>query len=373
MTTGVATSRDSTPVLDQLRLTSWPPPHWHGVETGTAVTWAWILAASLPAISAVMNYGEPALAMIVISIVTSLVTEGGICLVLSNRVRTGPGWESHALLTGLLVALTLPYKSGDWFWQTPIVASVSATLIGRVLGGGHGNYLWQPVAIGRVFVQLVFASSVTYGLTTVPVRAHAPSAVEALVSLAGGSVAFQEPGRSPVTVLIRDYLPPWGFSLFGLPTEGVGPPLGGGTIVLLVSCLFLAWRGHVRLECVIAAIAAATAAAILLPISSGPDGGLIWAPGLTVDEGLLVGLVYVLYHLTSGELPLVVLLLAGDTVCSPLTSRGQRWFGVGIGALTILLRMHGMAEMAGYWALLAMNTLVPLIDRYSRRRVLGAS
>jgi Na+-translocating ferredoxin:NAD+ oxidoreductase RnfD subunit len=67
----------------------------------------------------------------------------------------------------------------------------------------------------------------------------------------------------------------------------------------------------------------------------------------------------------------VFLLLTGDSVSSPLTSRGQRWFGVGLGALAIALRNYGLAGTAGYWALLAMNTLVPLIDGRTKRRVYG--
>ena len=78
-----------------------------------------------------------------------------------------------------------------------------------------------------------------------------------------------------------------------------------------------------------------------------------------------------LYQLTTGELMLVILLLAGDSVSSPLTSRGQRRFGLGLGALVIALRNYGLTATAGYWALLIMNTLVPLIDRCTKRRVYG--
>jgi electron transport complex protein RnfD len=79
----------------------------------------------------------------------------------------------------------------------------------------------------------------------------------------------------------------------------------------------------------------------------------------------------VLHHLTAGEMMLVIFLLAGDSVSSPLTARGQRWFGAGVGALAIALRLYGLTWTAGFWALLAMNTLVPLIDRRTKRRVYG--
>jgi hypothetical protein len=136
--------------------------------------------------------------------------------------------------------------------------------------------------------------------------------------------------------------------------------------------MLLAWRGHARFSCIGAGVAAAAVTAFALPIPAGASPApLIWMPGRIMDESQPVGLVYVLYQLTSVELMFVLLLLAADSVSSPLTSRGQRWFGAGIGTLTIAFRQYGLAETAGFWALLAMNTLVPVIDRLTRRRAYG--
>ena len=96
-----------------------------------------------------------------------------------------------------------------------------------------------------------------------------------------------------------------------------------------------------------------------------------WWPGLAVWQGLPVGFVYVCYHLTAGEFLLVLLLLAPDPSSSPLTLRGHMWFGLIIGAVTILLRVFVGLPASAYWALLVANTLVPLINRATRRRIFG--
>jgi len=359
-----------------------PSPHWRGVETAAAATWTWIAAASLPAAASVVFFGTSALALLAITIAAALLVEKVLSAVLfraeTGGTASGRG-EAQALLTGLLVALTLPPDVLAAGWYIPITAVLIATLVGQKLLGGHGNHLWHPAALGRVAVELLFGSSLAHTAAPVsPTGAEAPfTAVGALVALASGDLRFTEVGRSLLTVAIRDYLPPWGMMLLsadgagsaGASPGGAGVLIGGPVVILIVAALILGWRGHVRGWCIASAIAAAAGAAFVLPIQQG--GRLIWFPGRIFDEGLPVGLAYVLHHLTAGELMLVVLLLAGDSVTSPLTSRGQRWFGAGVGALAIALRLHGLAATAGYWALLAMNTLVPLIDRWTKRRVYG--
>jgi electron transport complex protein RnfC len=376
----IGSVRTAHPTVLPRLLRAEPPPYWHGFETTASATWTWVAAASLPAIAGVMLFGTGALSVLAVSIATALLAEKVLSVIISRPASdsTVSGRaEAQALLTGLLVALTLPSNALAVGWYVPVTAALIATLIGQTLLGGHGNHLWHPAAMARVTVELLFGARFAQVLA-----AHQPAgetgvpftSVNALVALAMGDPRFVEAGRSPITVAIRDYLPQWGLTLFG--SGGIGPtgatitgpsmPIGGHIVMLIVAALILGWRGHVRGWCVVSAL---TAAAFVLPIEHG--GRLMWFPGRVFDEGLPVGLAYVLHHLTADGLMLVILLLASDSVTSPLTSRGQRWFGAGVGALAIALRLYGLAVTGGYWALLAMNTLVPLIDRRTKRRVYG--
>ena len=57
---------------------------------------------------------------------------------------------------------------------------------------------------------------------------------------------------------------------------------------------------------------------------------------------------------------------------APVTGRdvGKLVFGIGCGAITVLIRFFGGAEGVSY-AILMMNILTPYIDRLTRRRPFG--
>jgi electron transport complex protein RnfD len=63
--------------------------------------------------------------------------------------------------------------------------------------------------------------------------------------------------------------------------------------------------------------------------------------------------------------------MATDTVTGPMTPRGKILFGSGCGLLTVLIRNLGAFPEGVCYAILIMNMLVPLIDRFTRPRVYG--
>ncbi len=77
------------------------------------------------------------------------------------------------------------------------------------------------------------------------------------------------------------------------------------------------------------------------------------------------------YHLIVGEFMFAIFFVASDMSASPFRTRGHAFYGLGIGALTVALRLAGFATGSTYWAILIMNTLIPAIDRVTRRRVYG--
>jgi electron transport complex protein RnfD len=77
-------------------------------------------------------------------------------------------------------------------------------------------------------------------------------------------------------------------------------------------------------------------------------------------------------HVISGGLMLGALFMATDYVTSPITGRGKLIFGVGCGALTVIIRLFGAYPEGVSFAILLMNAATPLIDRYTQPGVFGA-
>ena len=74
-----------------------------------------------------------------------------------------------------------------------------------------------------------------------------------------------------------------------------------------------------------------------------------------------------LFHVTSGALLFGALFIATDPVTAPLTRRGMWLFGIGVGAVTMVIRLFGAYPEGMMFAVLLMNGMTPLIDRLFKR------
>ena len=78
-----------------------------------------------------------------------------------------------------------------------------------------------------------------------------------------------------------------------------------------------------------------------------------------------------LLDLLAGGLLLGAVFMATDYVTSPMTHAGQILFGICIGAITMVIRRFGSYPEGVSFAILLMNSFVPLINRYMHPHVLG--
>ena len=391
-------------------LRSTAAPHRDGGNTHRDILRAWILAASLVAACGVVLFGLAAFKVLAIAILSAILSD---CAVGIATRRPVIGGLSHACLTGLLLGLMLP-ATVDWF--VPMFGSLVAVILAKGLFGGLGHYVWQPAVVGRVVVQFLFKRQLSLSTTLVlspvlapghllvgdldpgrarpvnlttyrgwsandePVLAEAwkmERPVQALRRFAEGEIppesedGLERPLR--FEPLLRDALPPWSDTLFGTVPGAIGETCG---LAIIVAGLYLMYRGYLRWQLPVAMLASAALAAAVLPVeTSGAPNRYLWLPVLELEQGVsqvrAVGLAYVLYHLTSGQLLLAAFLLSGDMIALPMRARGQLIFGAGVGLLTIFMRLYGHLEGESYWGILVMNWLAAPIDRWTRRPILG--
>ena len=323
--------------------------------------------------------------------------------------------RSHAVLTGLLLALTLPAFVP---WYVPVLGAAFAIIVGKAVFGGVGHFVWQPALVGRLAVAVLFPTQLTVASSTLTARQPVLAQNRLLlgdVRQAGkgedvrpwrgragpqGKDAFlltppartlrgltdaAEPAFSAIVFRPRNLprakpaalleLPPISNLLYGARPGGIGET---SVILIVVAALYLVYRNYLKWELPLAFLAAAWCTVAVAPVYlAGPGQSVrtLWFPLLT-DEGLDVAFTYVNYQLLSGQLLLAVLVVSAETTSRPVTRGGQVLFGLGCGVLAMLLQLYlrlpaPYEPIPCYVAVLAMNTFTPTIDRIWRPRVFG--
>lgn len=363
-------------------------PYRRGGSTHQHIVRAWILVASLVGLWGVVLFGIAALKVLLVSVLCAVIADMAIQIM----TRRGRGRLPRAVLTGLLFGLTLPATAP---LHVAIVGSLIAVMVGQAIFGGF----LHPALVGRVVVQAFFVNSLSLSgpLLMSPVLAPGHLLVGDLdkavpvtdyqgwLSPQASATADAYKIDRPVQILrrftqdripadgeyfyeplLRDQLPPWWDTVFGVVPGGIGETC---TIMLIIGGLFLIHRGYLRWQLPVTILASAALAAAIMPVNLGAD--YRWFPVLEVEQGRAVGLAYVFFHLTAGQLMLGAFLMAGNVVASPMRVHGQLVFGAGIGVLTIFMRLYGTLEGECYWSILIMNALVGTINRRMKRQVLG--
>jgi len=78
-----------------------------------------------------------------------------------------------------------------------------------------------------------------------------------------------------------------------------------------------------------------------------------------------------IFQIMAGGLMLGAFFMATDPVTKPMGRTGRWIFGIGCGAITIVIRLLGGYPEGACYAILIMNGFTPLIDRYVIDRVYG--
>lgn len=292
-----------------------PAPHVHAPEASVErLLRMALLAACIPAATAVAAYGLAALRVLAAGALGAVVTEVA-CERARGRTPGEPALTS-ALLSGMLLALTLPASAPAWM---AVAGSVAAIALAKHVFGGLGQNLFNPALVGHVFLLGSFAAAVSAGPTDAP-----------------PVLALAREGR-----VVPDYLP--------LLWHGGPGPLAAASplAVYAAAVLVLGWR--------LGRWPAAAGFFLGSAVVSFITG---WDP---------------VFHWLAGLAPLTVAFFLHDPVTTPVAGGGQALFGAGVGALTVLLRTAGSYPEGAAFAVLTMNALTPLINRvsvwWSRRRL----
>ncbi|MBD5209727.1 MAG: RnfABCDGE type electron transport complex subunit D [Bacteroidales bacterium] len=282
-----------------------------------------VIIALLPAFACgVWFFGWRSLAVAAVSIIACMATEY-ICgrYMLGRR---GSLRDCTALLTGLLLAMTLPSSLP---LPMVFVGGVFAIGVGKMAFGGTGQNIFNPALVGRVFLLISFPVE----MTTWPL----PLSPDGLT---GATVlsAMRESGLDASSI-----------DLVQMAIGNMGGSLGEvGAIALLLGGIYLVIKKIIRLIIPISILATVAVAALL----TGND---------------------IAIELLSGGLLLGAIFMATDYVTSPMTSKGMLVYGILIGLITFVIRHYGSYPEGISFAILIMNGCTPLINKLMRPHLFG--
>ena len=297
--------------------------------------------ALLPAfIMSVYYFGPLAAYVTGLAVLSAVLSEHMYQVSLKKQTTIGDG---SAFLTGLLLGLNLP--PGVPFY-IPVIGSFVAIVITKLLFGGIGYNVFNPALIGRAFLLISFPKLMT--IWSEPTARFI--AIDAKTTATPLGI-LKEEGLAKLIELFGDK----GHMYMSLLMGNRGGSLGETSVIaLLLGAALLFYRGYITWH---------------IPFSFlATVGVMAWALG--GDAGLFTG--DPLIHLLSGGLILGAFFMATDYVTCPTVKKGQVIFGIGCGAITMLIRLKGGFPEGVMFAILLMNCFSPLIDRGVKAKMFGA-
>ncbi len=236
--------------------------------------------------------------------------------------------DLSAVVTGLLLAYNLPPAFPVWM---ALVGCLFAIIVIKQFFGGIGQNFVNPAIAGRVFLLISFAGPMTQWVV--------PQLTGTGVELVAGATPLAVAGEKLLGAS-TDYVP----LLLGFKGGSLGEV---SALLLLLGGVFLVAMKVI--SPVIPLTYICTVAVLSFAVGYDP-----------------------LYQVLTGGLVLGAIFMATDYVTSPVTFKGKLIFAIGCGLITFLIRFYGNYPEGVSFAILLMNIVTPLIDRYTKTHPFGA-
>ncbi len=304
-----------------------PSPHAQTSTTVSRLMLHVIIALIPAALLALYYFGIGAAIVMATAIAGCVATEYLISrFMLGERPTIG---NLSAVLTGLLLALNLPSNLPVWI---VLIGCVIAIGIGKMTFGGLGCNIFNPALVGRVFLLLSFPMQMTSWPIPLENRWVYADATTGATIL--GQLKLHQIDPSDVDLMDK---------ALGMAGGSMGEI---GAIALIIGFIYLlcfrviTWHIPVSIIATVAIFSLCIGAPVGIEILSG---------------GLLLGAIF----------------MATDYVTSPMSHKGMILYGVMIGIITIIIRQWGAYPEGMSFAILIMNGVTPLINRYIKPRKFG--
>ncbi len=282
-----------------------------------------VLIALCPALAAgVYFFGIRALLVTAICVASSVLAEYLFQLVAKRKTTVS---DLSAAVTGMLLGLSLPVTAPWWMC---VIGSVVAIVLVKQLFGGIGDNFLNPALAARAVLLASWPTRMSAAAYVNPNYFGSVDAVTTATPLAGG-------GATLMQLLLGD--------IPGSIGEICKAAIVLGFIYLLCRHV-ISW--HVPVIIMVSASLltwAFTGGGFETPVRALLSGGLMFA----------------------------AVFMATDYTTSPMTAASQIIYALGIGLLIAVIRCFAGYPEGVTYAILFMNIVTPLIDKYIKPRIYG--
>ena len=320
-------------------------PHVHSDENTKKIMWRVNLALVPSLIVAIAFFGLNALLISLISVASCVLFQW---LIEKFVMKTEPTvCDGSAIVTGLLLAFNVPATREMIFLV--IIAALVAIGIGKMSFGGLGKNPFNPALVGRVFMLISFPVQMTtwpkpgenlFSMVSLPTTDATTGATPLGIIKEG-----VKSGHTVQEVIAMNDLP----SLLDIFLGHMGGSFGEvSAIAILIGAIYLLCRRIITWHIPVSFIGTAFV-----------FSGILWL----CDKSAFLDPVTTIL---TGGIMLGACFMATDMVTSPMTKTGQLIFGVGCGLLTIIIRNWGNYPEGVSFAILLMNSVTPLLNRWCK-------
>ena len=314
-----------------------PSPHLH-TKTSTKSLMRDVVIALMPAvIASVLFYGWSSLLVLSTSVASCLLVELFITRFLFKRPSTIA--DCSALVTGILLALNLPVTTP---WWVVFIGAIVAIGVAKMTFGGLGQNVFNPALVGRVFLLISFPVQMTNWNSAPGFIADGFTGATAL-----GAVKEHVNGGGSLMELDN-------MNYCDMLFHNIGGSAGEiSAIAILLGFAYMLIRGVIKPYITLS---------ILMTVAV--FSGICWGidPTRFTDP---------LFNLLTGGVLLGAVFMATDYVTSPMSKTGGIIFGIGIGLITMLIRYFGAYPEGVSFAILIMNSVVPLLNKWFHTKKYG--
>lgn len=316
-------------------------PHVHGEFSVKKIMWGVVIALVPAMLVSFWYFGLPAIILTLVSVLSCVAFE---YLIQKFFLKTEPTiTDGSAIITGLLLAFNVP--SSLPIWQI-VIGALVAIGIAKMSYGGLGKNPFNPALIGRVFLLISFPVD----MTTWPVPQSLFTMVDGLTGPTSLGIIKEGLAKGDSMTQLMANIPSYTNMFIG----NMGGSLGEvSAIAILLGGLFMIFRKIITWHIPVSFI-----------LTVALFTGILWKinPENYADP---------VFHLLAGGLLLGALFMATDMVTSPMSNKGMLIFGFGCGLLTVLIRVWGSYPEGVSFAILIMNAVTPLINKYIKPSKFG--